>query len=242
MNDELDYAEMLEIPVNTVKVVKKKSIFSRKKEDREEDLKAKAMDSVNGRMDDYVYPEDLTSKSDFYEASEVKGKRDIILIAETAAACALALGIFATNMLVPNTAINTFINYFSEVEQTESAYSEFDLFPVVSDLSDAEVTVSESGVITFTDSCAVYPVCQGTVSAVYQNESGIYTVEIAHTSLFSSVVTGVDTVYYSVGDSVKSGVPIAYTNGENQVTVSMYNEGLLLNNYSLSGTVPVWNS
>ena len=30
MNEELDYAEMLEIPVSTVNVVKKKSIFKHK--------------------------------------------------------------------------------------------------------------------------------------------------------------------------------------------------------------------
>ena len=38
MNSELDYAQMLEIPVNTVNVVKKRSIFKRKQEKKEEDL------------------------------------------------------------------------------------------------------------------------------------------------------------------------------------------------------------
>ena len=43
MNEQLDYAEMLEIPVNTVNVVKKKSIFKRKQKQQPEmqdDLKA----------------------------------------------------------------------------------------------------------------------------------------------------------------------------------------------------------
>ncbi|MDE6372971.1 MAG: hypothetical protein K2L72_00560, partial [Clostridia bacterium] len=63
-----------------------------------------------------------------------------------------------------------------------------------------------------------------------------------HTSKFSSVITGLDTVYAGVGENVKSNLPFAYSNGENEVRVSMYDGDTLLNCYTLSGAVPVWNS
>lgn len=245
--DELDYAEMLEIPVNTVKVVKKKSLFKRRKDEADpEDLKSKVVDTVNERVGDYIYAEDLTEPAVPEKTRQrfafKTDKAGVVLIVETCAVCALAIGIFITNVFMPNSAINTFINRFSSTEAAaEAAYTDFKLSPVVSNLSDAEVNVSESGVISFTDECAVYPVCSGTVSSVYEN-AGLYTVEIAHTSTFKSVVTGVSNVYYAVGDSVKGGVPVAYSDGKSEVKISMYDGGTLLNCYSMSGAVPVWNS
>ena len=69
-----------------------------------------------------------------------------------------------------------------------------------------------------------------------------YTVNIAHTSKFVSVITGLDTVYAAEGDEVKSNLPFAYSKGENEVRISMYDGDTLLNCYTLSGAVPVWNS
>ena len=49
MNEQLDYAEMLEIPVNTVNVTKKKSIFKRKQKNQpqQDDIKERVVESVN---------------------------------------------------------------------------------------------------------------------------------------------------------------------------------------------------
>ena len=47
MSESIDYAEMLEIPVNTLNVVKKKG---RKKKD--DDLKSRAVREVNERMEE----------------------------------------------------------------------------------------------------------------------------------------------------------------------------------------------
>lgn len=67
MNEELDYAEMLEIPVSTVNVVKKKSIFKHKpfapKKDvapAQDELKEMVVDSVNERVGAFTYAEDLS--------------------------------------------------------------------------------------------------------------------------------------------------------------------------------------
>ena len=253
MNQELDYAEMLEIPVNTVNVVKKKSIFKRaakpaqKEPLVQEDLKDLVVDSVNERVGAYVYAEDLTEApkpEKKHKRAAINFKKDagsIVLATEIVAACALAVTIFLTNIFMPNSALNTFIGSFSKSSQAEPTYNEMTLSPVVSDFSDAKVSVSDSGVLSFTAKGSVYPICDGKVSSVAKTDD-TYMVQIAHTSTFSSVITGLTDVYYEKGASVYSNLPFAYSDGGQEVKVSMYDGDTLLNCYSLSGEVPVWNS
>lgn len=131
--DNLEYAEMLEIPVNTVNVVKKKSLF-RRKNVQKEDLKDDVLASVNSRADaeeysaraDYIQTEDLTEP-----AAPVR-KRDGwggVLIAEAVAACLLAGGIFITNALVDNTAINNLVAGLSQPAEQEASYTDLELSP-----------------------------------------------------------------------------------------------------------------
>lgn len=255
MEQGLEYAQMLEIPVSTVSVVKKKSLFARRAKPAD-DLKDRVVESVNERMggepysadgyaygalsNGYVETEDLTAPVKPKKKLGVAGK---ILIAETAAACLLAAGIFLTNVFVPNTAINTFVGGLTAVKTSnkEAAYNQIKLTSVVSDISEADVAVTDDGVIHFTQKCSVYPVCDGEVASVTENE-GLYTVKIAHTSKFTSVITGLDTVYAAEGEEVKSNLPFAYSKGENEVRVSMYDGNTQLKCYTLSGAVPVWNS
>ena len=247
MNEGLEYAQMLEIPVSTVNVVKKKSLFSRKAKPAD-DLKDRVVDSVNERLGEipetetenlgFVQTEDLTEPVKTKKKMGVAGK---VIIAETAAACLLAAGIFLTNVFVPDTAINTFMGSLTAVKKKEAGYKDFTLTSVVSDLSEADIAVSDEGVIHFTQKATVYPVCDGEVASVTKTD-GLYTVKIAHTSKFTSVITGLDTVYTSVGESVKANLPFGYSEGKNEVRVSMYDGDTLLNCYTLSGAVPVWNS
>ncbi len=255
MNEELDYAEMLEIPVSTVNVVKKKSIFKHKpffapKKQQtpppaSDELKDLVVDSVNERVGAYTYTEDLSEpekpekKSKFFG----KDKGSKIILTELIAVCVLAAAIFLTNVFMPTSAINTFIGTIAGNKKTEAepSYNEIKLSSVVSENSDAVVNVSDSGVLSFTAKGSVYPVCAGKVSSVTKNED-TYTVEIAHTSTFTSVITGLTDVYSAQGTSVQGNIPFAYSDGENEVRVSMYDNGTLLNCYTLSGVVPVWNS
>ena len=241
---DLDYAEMLEIPVSTVTVTKKKSFFKRPKapEKTQDDLKDMVVDSVNERVGAYVAAEDLSDPPK--KPVAVKTDRESrILIGEMAAVCIIALAIFLTNVFMPNTVINTFLASLTKpsTATVEPSYNEFELSSVVGAYSNAEVVLTDSGVITFTGESSVYPVCAGTVTSVTA-EGNTYTVEIAHTSTFTSVVTGLSTVYAGKGDQVLPNVPFGYSNGENRVNVSMYDGETLLNCYSLSGEVPVWNS
>ncbi len=245
MDQQLEYAQMLEVPVSTVSVVKKKPFFKKKAQREDEDIKEQVVESVNGRMGDYVGAEDISvppaKQKGTALAATFADKTGRILIIEVAAACLLAIGIFLTNVFMPGSAINTFIRSLSSAPAQEAAYTDFELFPVVSGLSDADVAVSDSGVISFTDECAVYPVAEGEVASVTQLSDGKYSVEVAHTSVFRTVISGLTDVYYSVGDSVKGNIPVGYSDGTSQVSVSMYNEGALINGYSMSGALPVWN-
>ena len=251
MNQELDYAEMLEIPVSTVNVVKKKSFFKRKPkaepQPQPEELKERVVESVNERVGAFVYAEDV---SDPPKPEKVKKERNFlkerggrVLLYEAVAIGLIAVAIFVTNIFMPNSAINNLLGTFTTTskEVAEPSYNEFTLAPVVSELSDAEVAVSESGVLSFTAKGSVYPVCNGTVSKVYEQD-GLYTVEIAHTSKFTSVVTGLTTVYNELGTKVASNIPVGYSDGESEVRVTMYDEGNLLNCFTLTNAVPVWKS
>ncbi|MGN0805554.1 MAG: hypothetical protein ACI4MC_00825 [Candidatus Coproplasma sp.] len=246
LNEGLEYAQMLEIPVSTVNVVKKRSLFSRRAKPQE-DLKADVIDSVNERMEgaapegedgSFVYAEDVSAPA---VPVKKKDRLGAVIICEAVIACLIAAGIFLCNFFIPDTAINTFVGNLTSVQSKENNYKEFTLTSPVSETSEATVAATADGVLHFTEKTSVYPLCDGEIASVAESD-GTYTVKIEHTSSFCSVVTGLNTVYYGVGEQVKGNLPFAYSNGENEVRISMYDGDTLLNCYSLTGSVPVWNS
>ena len=244
--DNIEYAEMLEIPVNTVNVVKKKGLFRRRGE-RKEDLKEDVLASVNSRAadDDFAVRADYIQTEDLSEPlpsdTRVRDGSGAVLIAEAVAACLLAGGIFITNALVDNTAINNIVAGLSQPAGQEMSYTDFELSPAVSELSDVEVEQTAGGAIAFTGETSVYPVCDGSVASVSEQD-GLYTVQIAHTSTFKSIFTGLKDVYVAAGDEVRANIPFAYTDGGAQVSVSMYDGENIISGYTLDGVLPVWNS
>lgn len=255
MEQELDYAEMLEIPVSTVNVVKKKSLFKRKTAEKpavqapevvHDELKERVVESVNERVGAYVYSEDVSesvnTESKKHNLNFGKDKASRILIGELVAVCVIAVAIFLTNIFMPTSAINTFIGSFSKkTADVEPNYSDLELTAVVSELSDVDVQIADGGYLYFKAESCVYPVCDGKISSIIADE-GNYTVQIAHTSRFSSVVTGLSSVYCAKGDAVRSNLPFAFSDGKSEVQISLYDGDTLLKCYSLSGEVPVWNS
>ena len=243
MNEQLEYAEMLEIPVNTVTVTKKKSIFKRKqKAVPQDDIKDRVVESVNERMGAYVISEDVSDPPKPEKLKTVNGKRDrksVILWTEAALVGIIAIAIFVTNLLIPSTVINTFLSSFSQPSVEEPVYSQLTLSSIVSDFSDAEVTVNENGVLCVLTEGGVYPVCEGKVTNVYESD-GIYTMEIAHTSTFKSVITGLSTAYSAVGTKVAGNIPVGYSDGQSEVRVTLYDNGEALSCIALNGETPVW--
>lgn len=299
MNEEIEYAEMLEIPVSTVNVLKKqtkKRRQKREKADRAEldgTLKNSLIEQVNDKLSSDTPEEngepfeglinydetdgDFSERVDTVRLLSASGKRskkfrsekksesksewDIPPIAgdetqneggvyetnkksrasstllkiEFALACALSAGIFLTNVFMPTSGINTFFNSLNKtsVEGDARSYDQFTLSAVTSVLSDAETSVSETGVLTLTGECMVYPAADGTVSEVSQTGDGLYVVKLSHSDTFTGVVSGLNQVFYQVGDTVKGNVPMGFTNGESSVEITMYSEGELLNCFEL---------
>ena len=278
MNEEIEYAQMLEIPVSTVNVVRKKRKKSKMAEIKpfQTEIQDKVIAQVNDKLTEdigenvaptFVETEeggridfngefDIPQRIDtvrLYDGEEYRLENEngegryktnhkeqkisrIVLGVEFALSCALCGAIFLTNVFMPNSAINTFFKTLTTKNtQTVDArkYSDFTLSSVVSQLSNAKLTVSQTGVISLTDECFLYPVADGKVSEIIQNEGGSYTVKITHSDSFSGVIDGLDQVYYTVGDNVKANVPIGFTDGEDEVQITMYDAGELLNCFEI---------
>ena len=292
MNEEIEYAEMLEIPVSTVNVVRKQrrrkksepatkatpargeeptalkdsviaSVNDRMSEDFEETLAPKDADpfadGANGEGgidfdssehvdtvrlysaeegDEGLYPHDYElNDGGRYETNLPSKAMRIAMSVEFGLACALCGAIFLTNVFMPGSAINTFfraLNTPTEDAANTRPYTDFTLASIVSELSDAELTLSPTGILSFTDDCCVYPAADGKVSELTQNEEGLYTMKISYSDSFTGVLHGLDSVYYAVGDSVKTNVPVGYTAGNTEVQVTMYSDGELLNCFELT--------
>lgn len=294
MHEEIEYAEMLEIPVSTVNVIRKKNRRKKAARSAENGLSTPLKDSVIKQVNDRVQnaPESLNAdEENFAENENVEGYVDfdpvperidtvrlfadeeerkaafeeeysfdykeneggrvalneetptqkavrITLGTEFALACALCGAIFLTNVFVPDSAVNTFFRAMNTPDTAETvdnrSYSDFELSPVVSELSDAELSLSAAGILSFKDECCVYPAADGKVSEVQKNADGTYTVKISHSKSFTGVIGGLDHVYYNVGDAVKCNVPVGYSYGEAEVQVTMYSEGVLLNCFQIT--------
>ena len=168
-------------------------------------------------------------------AQQRREKRNALIVGIEFAACfALCLGIFLTNVFMPNSAINTFFRSLSETKQTDTrTYTDFKLSSILSE-EDAELTLSPSGILSFCEAGCVYPAVDGTVETVVQNSDGTWTIKIAHSETFSEIISGLTYAACSVGSVVKSNIPVGYSDGKTEVQVSMYEAGALLNCFILT--------
>lgn len=254
MDQGVDYAEMLEIPVSTVNVVK------RGKKRGGKDLREKIIKRVNADIDKEERGEEdggkaeksepaRSAESAVIEGAPPEGKKySRILAAEFVCAGLLCATIFLTNIFMSDSAINKFMSNAvnggsaSSSESDARVYSDFSLSPVVSELADVEQEISSSGVLSFTGVCHVYPACDGKVLSVTETD-GLYALSISHSDSFESVISGLTNVYYAEGDSVKSNVPVGYTDGKNAVSVMLYSDDALLNCYTVNDeNCLVWKS
>ena len=286
MNEEIEYAEMLEIPVSTVNTVRRKrrkwNFFRRKEKDMKGELIERINDKMNGddeiAIDASLFAEGVNSDGtlDFGEIPEridtvrlyseteknflsdnetieirtdetekdtgrdlMKQEKRVrfVLGVEFAVACALCGVIFLTNVLMPDSGINTFFRSLGK-DGTETVdnrmYTEFVLSPVVSEFSSTQLTLSKTGILSFKDEACVYPVCDGTLRSVAVNPDGSYLITVDYSATFSGVIDGLDSVYAEVGDKVRANIPVGYSQGEKEVQVTMYSGGELLNCLSLT--------
>lgn len=231
--NSLEYAQMIEIPVNTCTVTHKKM---RKSKRRTEDLKAKAIESVNKRVESGTT---LQAQKSPRAAVAAPFKFNIIMF-EFVIICALCAVIFLTSIFVPNSGINTFLRTAFGGSSTEQIKEkEYDEYMPSAPVLNYSALSLENGVMTFDGSASIYSPLDGVVSTVIEGEDGRYILEIAHTGSFKTVISGASFAYFSEGDSVYKSIPVAFVK-DGEVNFYMYNDGSLLSNYSLSDGNIIW--
>ena len=263
MNEKLQYAEMLEIPVNTCNITYKPSKKRKAREKRVDvdKVKAELVDKINAEQgsvepEEYQPTTSITPKvyEDINEQSEKEsitvniqqvqpapkkrvGRLSVIGVQFCVIGLLLAT-IFLTNAIFTDSGLNTFFrSVFSTETQTvdERAYSDF--APVIN-LGNTPYAL-ENGVITFSGAGSTYSPCDGTVLSVSLSENGKYTMEIAHSNNFKTLVSGLDLVYSKAGESVKANIPVGYVLGDN-ATICFYDGETVITDFTIDQNSVVW--
>lgn len=265
MNEKLQYAEMLNIPVNTSTITYKpqrKNLFKKKKdtekvkeeliakvnadamvsEEKKEDIKDRSVAAEQVVIDDepIIVPENYTPTT-----SVVKGKRrreikvNVIGI-ELAVIGVLAAIICLTSALVPTSGINVFFKevFSSPPAETvdERTYGDFSaILPV----SSSNLTV-ENGIMTISGNSTVYSPCDGKITELtFNKETEKYDIVITHNDNFKTVIKGVDYAYSEVGGSVFSNIPVGYVK-ESATLCFTDGENAVITDYGIADGSVVW--
>ncbi len=240
MNDELSYAEMLEIPVETVTVNKKE----KKRRTHGRDLSEQVVSEVNERLEDPSYAESKLIEREA-KTGKKRSRAGRILVGEFAAVCALCAAIFLTNLFMENSAINTFVRGLFKGNSSSAAdtrsYTDFTLSPVVNDYANIEITVAETGALSFTAECSVYSPCEGKLESVSGTKETGYSLRVRHSDSFTTVISGLDEVFAATGDAVRTNIPLGWTDGDGEVRVMFYDGNTLISGVTAEGGAVSWS-
>ncbi len=239
MKDGMEYAEMLGLNVSSCDVVVKPARRKKKKDVKEEVItkvneRDYASDVVNepNNLEDF---EDVTPS-----VQQVRKKRGFDLVKmQGIAIFALIVTILLTNIFWENSGINTLMRRVFKTDAEAVDARTYLSFSAKSPSNDLSVEV-ENGVMTFSGKGALYPVCDGTVSSIVE-EDGKYTITINHSDSFKTVISDVDFVYTSNGEQVFAYIPVCYVAGDS-AKVYMYDGENLLTNYIVEDGVIIWES
>ena len=268
MASDLDYAKMIEIPLNTCEyqTKKSKSLFKKKKlislinkkiknekiqnlaqdEARESSLSETALNEkvisdeaqVNQVKLEEKKVNTTTPNLPAIYVSKKEKLKNAIISAQVVAIFVLVSAIILTNVFWENSGMNTLFKSVFGSEQIisdERSFNDFSLYlPVKSD----NVKLN-NGVIEIAGSYSLYPICDGKVSKVQKESNGSYTITIAHSDNFFSVIEGANLVYFSVGEEVSRHLPVGYTNSS--AKVYLYEKDKLLTDYAAVENSIVFN-
>ncbi len=268
MNEKLQYAEMLEIPVSTCNITykpPKKKRFSLKKKVNADEIKAEVIEKVNSAPEadepialerpvleepaqnalqeqERVEKEEsssLTVSIKKADKKKFKFKKIGVIGVQVAVICALVATIFLTNALFEGSGINTFFKGVFGAESVEQVDErEFSEFAPVISVGDSALTVTD-GVITSGYTGSCYSPCDGKVSSISVGEGGKFMVEISHSKNFKTVISGLTYVYAEQGGEVFSNVPVGYLEDAG-ATISFYDGEDVIKNFTVDGNKVVW--
>lgn len=257
MNEKLQYATMLEIPVNTANISLKPSKKRRKVKKQSEQVdavKEELMQKVNSESDKMEKTETenvqvaeenalLENNSEEYVSASVSKKRKkpvfrfSAIAVELVAVFALIAAIFLTNAFYENSAINVFMKkvFSPSVTETVQEKTYTDFAPVMNFNGDVSL---DGGVISCTGSGSVYAAADGKVSSVVKEDDGTYTMNIAHSGLFSSKISGLSYAYLGEGDAVFGNIPVGYV--KDGFTMCFNSGDAVITDYSIDGSAVLW--
>ena len=246
-----EYLEMIELPVSTCEMVtpqKKKKFFKGKlirnvnkrvEEDRKNEKVIQPQLEEKQEKVETVEPVLVKAEAKKPKAHRAKFKLDLVG-AEVIAIFVLVVSILLTNIFWEDSGINTMIkSVFGTNEQVQVDDRLNTAFACVAPAKNSEITV-ENGVMNVGEKKVIYPLYEGTVTKAVKND-GVYTVTIAHSDVFYSVISGVEFVYAQVGEKVYNNIPVAYS-AEGGSQVAMYNNGELVKNFTIDNGNIVWQS
>ncbi len=253
MEDKLSYANMLEIPVETCSI--KNTTYTRKKSKpkkiNHEAVKEELLSKINSIEVEEKEIQSFESNQE-EQTSVIKTERSKTLLSKVfkkpfklsvigvqlMLIGALVLTILITNSVYPNSGLNVFMRgiFGNSAEQVVDEREHLEFSPVIN--TDGEVSLKD-GVMTITGEGSVYSTVSGEVSSVERQNDGSYTLTITHSQKFSSVLTGLDMVYVSVGEQVYNTIPVGYVN--DSVSMCFKNQdGEIIDDYRVVEDSVVW--
>lgn len=242
MNEKLQYAEMLEIPVNSCSIKykpsKKKKKFVASENAKEEliekintasevsmqaeeeplmeQLLIPVTEEINELQEEVLETEDYVKIRRTDKKEKKRFKLRFNLIGLEIIAIAVLLGtILLTNTFMPNSAINTFMKKVfgsSNVVQTDTRV--YSDFSPSLPIENADNISIDRGVMSFNGGGSLYSPCDGVVTGLVKDAEGSITIEITHSENFKTVFSGLDFAYCALNESVYSNVPVGYVTGD----------------------------
>ncbi len=273
MNEKLQYASMLDIPVSTssVSAITKKKKSRKKKKVNDELIKAELLRKVNSEQDlNENFCENSTSlialdnqteltlsgeqelgqemaleqnTSNVY-MSKIKRKKSpfkfTVVGLQLVIIGVLVATIFLTNALYKDSGINVFLRGVFGTESAAIDTREYNEFSPVISMGDNSGVMMSEGMITFAGEGSVYAPCDGIVKKISVSENGRYNIEIEHSQNFKSIISDVERVYVSEGDTVYGNIPLGYLEADGASICFTNSQGELLDDYEMVDNMVVW--
>ena len=97
----------------------------------------------------------------------------------------------------------------------------------------------ENGVISFSGDGSAYSPCDGIVESVEKSENGIYSITVAHSENFKTIIDGLTHIYVTNGDKVMSKIPVGYFY-DNTASMCFMSGDTILTGFTLNDSLVVW--
>lgn len=246
---DTNYLEMIEVPVNSCDVIvkpakrKKKTVVDEVIEKvNKTDANSQLVKRRAPKLHKTKISEPKTKKvkkpvkvaSVETETVSVKSSKFDIISVQVVAIFALIIGIILTNIFWEDSGMNNLMRqvFGSSSTKNTAVYSSFSPCSP----SKSEEVVLNEGVMTV-KSGTIYAPCDGTVDSIIESD-GKYTVTVRHSDTFTSIISGIELCYLTLGESVYTNIPLGSSSAE--MNISMFDSDTVLTSYVLNGNEIVW--